>query len=35
VSPVYRQEIRRILEGLRRAGMQADEIDIEHELSSF
>ena len=34
VSQVYRQENERILEGLRRAGM-ADEIDLEHEMSSF
>jgi adenylate cyclase len=35
VSPVYRQESQRILEGLRRAGMPDDEIDIEHQMSSF
>jgi TolB-like protein/Flp pilus assembly protein TadD len=35
VSPVYRQESKRILEGLRRAGMPDDEIDIEHQMSSF
>jgi adenylate cyclase len=34
VSLTYRQEIGRILEGLRRAGM-ADDIDLEHEMSSF
>jgi TolB-like protein/Flp pilus assembly protein TadD len=34
VSPIYRQEIGRILEGLRRAGM-ADDVDLEHEMSSF
>jgi tetratricopeptide (TPR) repeat protein len=34
VSPVYRRESERILEGLRLAGMP-DEIDLEHELSSF
>jgi TolB-like protein/tetratricopeptide (TPR) repeat protein len=35
VSQVYRQESQRILEGLRRAGMPDDEIDIEHQMSSF
>ena len=35
VSPVYRQESQRILEGLRRAGMPDDEIDLEHQMSSF
>jgi TolB-like protein/Flp pilus assembly protein TadD len=35
VSQVYRQESQRILEGLRRAGMPDDEIDLEHQLSSF
>ena len=35
VSPVYRQESKRILEGLRRAGMPDDEIDLEHQMSSF
>jgi len=34
VSPVYRQESERILEGLRRAGMP-DGIDLEHEVSGF
>ena len=34
VSDVYRRESERILEGLRRAGMP-DEIDLEHEMSSF
>jgi adenylate cyclase len=34
VSLTYRQETGRILEGLRRAGM-ADDIDLEHEMSSF
>ena len=34
VSPVYRQETERILEGLRRAGMP-DGIDIEHQVSGF
>ena len=34
VSPVYRQESERILEGLRGAGMP-DGIDIEHEVSGF
>jgi TolB-like protein/Flp pilus assembly protein TadD len=34
VSRIYRQEIGRILEGLRLAGMP-DEIDLEHEMSSF
>jgi adenylate cyclase len=34
VSPVYRRETGRILEGLRRAGM-ADDPDVEHQLSSF
>jgi TolB-like protein/Flp pilus assembly protein TadD len=35
VSQVYRQESQRILDGLRRAGMPDDEIDIEHQMSSF
>lgn len=35
VSQVYRDESRRILEGLRRAGMPDDEIIFEHEMSSF
>jgi tetratricopeptide (TPR) repeat protein len=35
VSQIYRQESQRILEGLRRAGMPDDEIDIEHQMSSF
>jgi adenylate cyclase len=35
VSQVYRQESQRILEGLRRAGMPDDEIDLEHQMSSF
>ena len=34
VSDIYRRESERILEGLRRAGMP-DEIDLEHEMSSF
>ncbi len=34
VSRIYRQEIGRILEGLRLAGMP-DEVDLEHEMSSF
>ena len=34
VSPIYRRETGRILEGLRRAGM-ADDPDLEYELSSF
>ncbi len=34
VSPIYRRESGRILEGLRRAGMP-DDPDLEHELSSF
>jgi adenylate cyclase len=35
VSQIYRQESQRILEGLRRAGMPDDEIDLEHQMSSF
>jgi TolB-like protein/Flp pilus assembly protein TadD len=34
VSPVYRRESERILEGLRLAGMPV-EVDLEHELTSF
>jgi tetratricopeptide (TPR) repeat protein len=34
VNDVFRRESERILEGLRRAGMP-DEIDLEHEMSSF
>jgi TolB-like protein len=34
VSEVFRRESERILDGLRRAGMP-DEIDLEHEMSSF
>ena len=34
VSPIYRRETGRILEGLRRAGMP-DDPDLEYELSSF
>ena len=34
VSPIYRRECERILDGLRRAGMPV-EVDLEHELTSF
>jgi hypothetical protein len=34
VGEVFRRESERILEGLRLAGMP-DEIDLEHEMSSF
>jgi len=35
VSPIYREESKRILEGMRLAGMPDEEIIFEHEMSSF
>ena len=35
VSQIYREESRRILEGMRLAGMPDEEIIFEHEMSSF